>query len=184
MAKIRLSSADEIMNEHPDSALSLLKSIDSREFKSSHNQALYALLLSQAYDKNFIDLTNDSLISIAVNHFSNGNNHRYSMLAHYYHARIHYNAGNLPDCVTSCLKAEQSGLNTQEHLYLGLIYRLLLDIFNQSYNFDKNLNMPNFHFTISKNLKAYHISNLLLEILLVHITMPTASNKAENYINT
>lgn len=135
----RLLHADEIMNEHPDSALSLLKSIDSHEFKSSHNQALYALLLSQALDKNFIDLTNDSLISIAVNHFSNGNNHRYTMLAHYYHARIHYNAGNLPDCVTSCLKAEQSGLNTQEHLYLGLIYRLLLDIFNQSYNFDEEL---------------------------------------------
>ena len=154
----RLLHADEIMNEHPDSALSLLKSIDSREFKSSHDQALYALLLSQAFDKNFIDLTNDSLISIAVNHFSNGNNHRYTMLAHYYHARIHYNAGNLPDCVTSCLKAEQSGLNTQEHLYLGLIYRLLFDVFNKSYNFDEELEYAKLSFHHFK--KSQSISHI------------------------
>ena len=62
----KLLQAEAVMNEHPDSALNLLKGIAQSELQTQAHHARYALLYSQALDKNYIDLTNDSLINIAV----------------------------------------------------------------------------------------------------------------------
>ena len=62
----KLLQAEAVMNEHPDSALNLLKGIEQPELQTREHHARYALLYSQALDKNYIDLTNDSLINIAV----------------------------------------------------------------------------------------------------------------------
>ena len=62
----KLQQAEAMMDEHPDSALNLLKGIAQPELQTQAHHARYALLYSQALDKNYIDLTNDSLISIAV----------------------------------------------------------------------------------------------------------------------
>ena len=62
----KLLQAETVMNEYPDSALNLLKGIAQTELQTREHHARYALLYSQALDKNYIDLTNDSLINIAV----------------------------------------------------------------------------------------------------------------------
>ena len=62
-----LVEAETLMDERPDSALTLLKSIPSPEQLTGLAQARYSLLYSQALDKNYIDTANDSLIQIAVN---------------------------------------------------------------------------------------------------------------------
>ena len=55
----KLKQAETVMNEHPDSALNLLKGIAQPELQTQAHHARYALLYSQALDKNYIDLTND-----------------------------------------------------------------------------------------------------------------------------
>ena len=47
----------------------LLEGIDKSELTSKELEAKYALLLSQALDKNFIDLQSDSIIAPAVNYY-------------------------------------------------------------------------------------------------------------------
>ncbi|MBQ5750256.1 MAG: tetratricopeptide repeat protein, partial [Bacteroidaceae bacterium] len=64
-----LDQAETLMNVAPDTALALLDSIDSHRLGRADN-ARYALLRSQALDKNYIDITNDSLISIAVDYYA------------------------------------------------------------------------------------------------------------------
>ena len=61
-----LNRAEAVMNEHPDSALNLLRTLSFDDFRRESNRARYALLHSQALDKNYIDVTNDSLISVAL----------------------------------------------------------------------------------------------------------------------
>ena len=58
-----LNRAEAVMNESPDSALNLLRTLTFDDFQKEKNHARYALLHSQALDKNYIDVTNDSLIS-------------------------------------------------------------------------------------------------------------------------
>ena len=65
------ASAEALMEDRPDSALALREAIDPHRLRGARRHALYALLLTQARDKNYIDETSDSLISIAVSYFDN-----------------------------------------------------------------------------------------------------------------
>ena len=131
--------AEAVMQEHPDSALTLLQAINPDELTTDRGRAMHALLLSQAYDKNYIDLTDDSLITIAVEYFAPTNDHHYAMLAHYYHAVVNFNANDLATSSISCLEAEKHAITINNHQYLGMIYSLLAYINNYSYNFEEQL---------------------------------------------
>ena len=50
-----LSESEKVITEYPDSALKLLQSIPNPEGLTGKAQADYALLYSQALDKNYID---------------------------------------------------------------------------------------------------------------------------------
>ena len=52
-----LSDAENQMDKYPDSALVLLSNIDANKISTKKQKADYALLLSQAKDKCFIDET-------------------------------------------------------------------------------------------------------------------------------
>lgn len=61
-----LNRVDELMNVHPDSAFTMIKSIDPDDIYGRADGALYALLYTQAQYKNYDSIRNDSLIDIAV----------------------------------------------------------------------------------------------------------------------
>ena len=134
-----LKQAEAVMQEYPDSALTLLQAINPDELTTDRGRAMHALLLSQAYDKNYIDLTDDSLISIAVDYFAPTNDHHYAMLAHYYHGRVLYNANKLAESSVSLIKAENHALKIKDDFYLGMIYAWQAYIYNYSYNFEEEL---------------------------------------------
>lgn len=68
-----LSRVEACMELFPDSALSLLSQIDCPECLRGQQRADYALLLTQALDKNYLDsLQSDSLIMIAVEYYKRG----------------------------------------------------------------------------------------------------------------
>ena len=135
-----LTHVESIMQEHPDSALSLLQAIDTEDITTDRCRALHALLLSQAYDKNYIDLTCDSLISIAINYYADTDDHRHAMLAHYYRCRIYENDGDIASCIIQCLDAEKRALLINDYFYLGMIYGTIADCYNKAYNFDEERN--------------------------------------------
>ena len=85
----RLITAESVMTEHPDSALAILQAIDSTSISSEKDRALFALLMTQALDKNHINVTDDSLITIAADYYSHQDDRHRDMLAHYYLGRVH-----------------------------------------------------------------------------------------------
>lgn len=93
-ATATLDRAETLMDVHPDSALALLDTLPSPA--SAKENARYALLYSQALDKNYIDVADDSLILIAVNHYENSGDLHRLMLSYYYHARVLYNKKSFP----------------------------------------------------------------------------------------
>ena len=62
----QLDDVEAYINEHPDSALSVLDSLSTTGIQGREANAKFALLYSIALDKSYIDATDDSLINIAV----------------------------------------------------------------------------------------------------------------------
>lgn len=130
-ADTALLLVDSIIDDRPDSALTLLRAIDTTAFVHPESRPLYALLLTQAEDKNFIDRTSDTLISRATAYYSRHPRLSPTRLirAHYYHARILLNARNYPLSLIHLRQAEELALPDSAHHLLGLIYRNMADIY-------------------------------------------------------
>lgn len=112
-----------------------MEQITPEQLHSPSSKAKYALLKSMAYDKNYIDVTDDSLINIAVNYFSYSKRYpRFKMLSYYYKGIIQKNSGNYPGAIISFEQAGGLAEKQRNWRYLGLIYRNTADIFNMTNN--------------------------------------------------
>lgn len=129
-----LQTAASFMLERPDSSLYILEHIDSDKLSRRKDKAKYALLYSQALDKNYIDKTNDSLILVAVDYYQEHGTEQEKMLAYYYLGRVQYNARAYQSAIISFLQAEEYALRAEDYLYCGLIYRNISNIYNDTYN--------------------------------------------------
>lgn len=70
----RLVLADTLMWTNPDSSLAILERINRDSLQGDENKAYYALLLTQAQFRCNIPLTSDTLISKAVDYYSDNHN--------------------------------------------------------------------------------------------------------------
>ena len=135
----KLLQAKTMMNEHPDSALNLLKGIAQPELKTREHHARYALLYSQALDKSYIDLTSDSLINIAVDYYKDRDDVRAKFFSYYYLGRIYTNANNLTQATLAYMEAEQLVDELGDDYAVGLLYAQMGDIYQDYYDFPKAL---------------------------------------------
>ncbi len=134
-----LSQSEQLMSTQADSAYALLQLIKPELITTKRDKANYALLYSQALDKNYIDVTNDSLISIAVNYYSTNNNLYNRFLSYYYNGRIHYNAGKNSSALLFYTKAEQLIDDIDNAYAVGLLYNQLGLLYDECYDFHKSI---------------------------------------------
>lgn len=87
----RLSDAEAAMSEHPDSSLAMLRKIDVSKLDSDRNKARYALLMSQALDKNYIDTTTFEILQPAIDYFPENGSADEKLKTFYYQGRIYQN---------------------------------------------------------------------------------------------
>ena len=134
-----LNAAESMMESQPDSALRMLQRIDSLATLSGERRARHALLLSQAYHKNYIDLTDDSLISIAVDYYAQTNNAHYRMLSYHYLGAIYLNAGQYGPALHAALNAHDQAVESGDTVNLVRIESLLGRIYAFSNDFKEGL---------------------------------------------
>lgn len=161
--------AKSMMEEHPDSALYLLSSLDGKTLKGE-TQAFYALLLTQARNKNYIDETNDSIISIAVNYYRQTNNLRNQMLSQYYWTVIHMNQQDYDSALAEALDIEQLATQLDDTYNLARINLLIARAYLFSYNLEGAEEYFSHSLRLSQNLNKsdwigiafYNLANLEL----------------------
>lgn len=134
-----LHNAESLMNEHPEDALSIIRHIDRRKIYSSASEARYALLYSQALDKNYVDVTSDSLTAVAVNYYDRHGTKHERALAHYYQGRVFSNAGNFDAAIRSYSLAEDAASGTDDYYLLGLINNAVGNLHFEQYDLDEAL---------------------------------------------
>ena len=135
----KLLQAETVMNEYPDSALNLLKGIAQPELQTPAHHARYALLYSQALDKNYIDLTSDSLINIAVDYYKDRDDVRAKFFSFYYLGRIYTNANNPTQATLAYMEAEQLVDELGDDYAAGLLYKQIGLVYDSYYDFPKSL---------------------------------------------
>ena len=89
-----LADVASFIEERPDSALTILDTMDSFSLTTSALKARHSLLLAMARDKNYIDDTTDSIIAPAVSWYRRHGSADEKLLMNYYHGRIAMNAGD------------------------------------------------------------------------------------------
>lgn len=132
----RLLHAESLMdrNSDPDSALSILQSIDPAKLRSGKDKALYALLYTQALDKNQQVIRSDSLISFAVEFFTADGDDKRAMVANYYHGRVRYMNDEHTLGIVSFFHANEIANEIGDAFWAGMSCRGISDIYNGAYN--------------------------------------------------
>lgn len=131
----QLNKIDALLYQHPDSAFSALKQIDTSRLSGKKDRAYYELLYSAALDKNYIDVLDDSLITLSVNYYEIHGDLYNRMRSHYYQGIVRENAKNYPAAIVSFEKAKQEANTLHDLHHLGLIHRNMGNVFNATHNF-------------------------------------------------
>lgn len=131
---LQLKKADTLINDYPDSALAILKTIPSNHIRRSKEEARYALLMSVALDKNYIDIQSDSLIKTAVDYYSSKGNTREKMLSWYYNGIVLKNSKEFIPSILSFENAEKEATVLKDCIYLGLIFKNKASIYSMTNN--------------------------------------------------
>ena len=116
------SKVEKCMDLCPDSALNLLKGIHDPEKLWGESQATYALLMTQAMDKNYMKFSSDSLIALALNYYTITQTSPVMYAkALFYHGRVMLELDKEEEALKSFLAAKDVYERTKDHKMLALI---------------------------------------------------------------
>ena len=132
-----LDTADSLMEQRPDSALALLRRIDTLRLSAQHDRARYAMLLSMALDKNYIDLKDFHVLQPAIDYYEDHGTPTEQMRTFYYQGRIYENAGNMSKALQTFLKALERGKESNDILTKARTYSAQIHPYEQLMAFDK-----------------------------------------------
>ena len=176
-----LIKSEELMMSSPDSSFFILKGIDPTEIAGEKSQALYALLLSQAMDKNWIDEVDDSLIKVAVDHYRNSNDVGHKFLSYYYLGRVQQNSGNLAKALVSFAVAEEMAGEISDNYSIGLLYAQLGRIYQTLYDYPKSIeafNKAYYYYDLAN--KPSHKVHTKLSLAQLHKSLKQYDKSLEN----
>lgn len=115
------SKIEDYMEAHPDSALLLLHQIPHPERLAGEQRANYALFLTQARDRNFLDsLQSDSLIKIAADYYRDSKDDVKAGKSLFYYGKVMALQDNDTLAMRAYLDAQNRLENTREYKILGL----------------------------------------------------------------
>lgn len=138
--KEMLDKAEAVMSSRPDSSIMLLETwADASVEFSDKLKARYALLYSIALDKNYIDVTSDSIIAPAVKYYERHGSIEDKLRMKYYLGRIRYNAGNYTNAIIHYEEAVELVAKTDNNLMTGLIYRNMMLCHAMIYNYPESI---------------------------------------------
>lgn len=134
-----LAEAERLMDARPDSALALVESIDPSAIHSRSTRALHALLLTQAQFKNYIDVPNDSLISIALAYYDSSRDSYRKMLSLYYFGRLRLKSKDYSKSLYSLIKAKDLAESLDDDFWVAMCTQRIADIYHETYNYSEEI---------------------------------------------
>lgn len=135
-----LLRAEQMLEISPDSSLALLKEINAERLDQAHN-AYYALLYTEALDKNGKEIISDSLLDVALEYYGRKGNSVALAKCYYYLGCYYWELEEWDKAVDSYVNAESMALDFSAYNLLGLIYGRLGRLYTRQFNIEKALDM-------------------------------------------
>ena len=130
-----LDEAELLMESKPDSALSLLNSIESASITKKSQKARYALLKSMALDKNYIDTANFDVLQPAIDYYLQKGTPDEKLRTYYYQGRIYQNRNDRDSALHAFIKGIDNSSICHDSLTIartlvaqGYLYKNFYDI--------------------------------------------------------
>lgn len=120
-----LKTAEDIINDNPDSTLSILREIDNDALKDNQLKALYGLLYTSANIKKQKVPDNDSLIDYSIQFFENNNDSYHLADSYYYKGMMSYAKKQLEVSAHYLKKAESLSIKYGYSRITNKIYERL-----------------------------------------------------------
>ena len=132
-----LSTAERQLTTAPDSALTTIRSVKWYSVLKPERRARYGLIHSIALDKNYIDVTSDSLIRFSTRYYDYKGSPEQGMRAYYYLGRVQENNREYLPATLSLLDAAQYADAVDDNYLKGLLFSRLGIIYRHYYNYEK-----------------------------------------------
>lgn len=165
-----MDKAENVIFEHPDSALAILDDLDTDRLKGKKEAARYALLKSMALDKNYIFTTDFDVLKPAIDYYPKHGTPDEKMRTFYYQGCIFMDRGDAIPAMRCFLKACDLKDGVLDSLTLAHAYVALGFLNNNKYK------LPDY---IENNVKAANLYNELAEKTFA---LHCYTNAAKGYI--
>ncbi|MCI6167688.1 MAG: hypothetical protein MR685_08925 [Alistipes sp.] len=136
--KSLLQDVETYIQERPDSALRVLRKVDSLTLNTKSLRARYSLLFAMALDKNYIDTTALSILEPTVAYYERLGSPQDKMLSCYYLGRIYANRKDYPNAVIFYSQALRES-SADDYYHKGLAYEALANAYSASFNDEEEL---------------------------------------------
>ena len=171
-----LQEIESYIEEDPKRALEEIRNIIPDNLLSPRTKAKHALLHSMALDKNYIDLTTDSIIAPAVKYYSRHGSADDRMLMHYYMGRIYANAGNLDKAAIEYTRGEELVDDAENKVAAGRLYTVFATVYNKTNNAKKEIEYAQKGYAFFKEMNYIERS----EVAKGKLAMAYANNRVFN----
>ena len=128
----RLVLADSLVENRPDSAYVILRSVNPDSLSGGENRALYSLLMSQAMYKCNVRAKNDSLINIAVDYYKSTDNRANYARSLLFKGAVLYEMGDKKEALRFYKQAE-SVADTSNYDFIGYVNLRMAEVYTYSY---------------------------------------------------
>lgn len=103
----KICDIENYIESKPDSVLTVLEAIDINSLSSDEERAKYALYMSMALDKNYIDKTDFQVLQPAIDYFEDYGSDTDKLRTFYYQGRIYQNGGDDESAMMAFVKATE-----------------------------------------------------------------------------
>ena len=137
-----LNRVESVIEAHPDSALTLLRGVDKASLGSDKERARYALLMSMALDKNYIDTTSFDVIQPAMDYYLDRDKGTPDdkLRTYYYQGRIFQNQGDRDNALSSFVKGLDMSSESNDSLTIARALVAEGGLYHDFYDFNSYTN--------------------------------------------
>ena len=128
-----LLKAEQLMSQHPDSAINLLAAINTDSLTTEADSAYYGLLFTEAVHAGGIVMGDDSLIARSHTYYKRHHNEALLIRSELQHGIALYNLQRTQEAITLLKQVEQQADDTDDHVRF-LLYSVLGDVNDNANN--------------------------------------------------
>lgn len=133
-----LSVADDLMWTKPDSALAILRTVDTLKLRTKAHRARYSLLYTMALDRNYVDTTDARIIMPAVKYYEHHGSPDDRLKSLFYLGRMQATAEDYNKAVVTLSKALEESDNVSDKRALGFVYSEIAYSYSQTKHFTES----------------------------------------------